>query len=446
MSSRKLPRHVHTPEEVMPAYSETIARDWIPQLDWTRMAFQTWADFQTFIGVTAQNIFDIIGEVITFAEWTATQIATVFVNWSHLVATGALGLLDFGASIWTGVLNAANVALTSLADGFFTGVSGLAKFITGFFTADATGRGKFQDLFVTTALIGNLAVTTAKIDALAVTAAKIDSLAVTTAKIDDLSVTAAKIANATITGAKIANLTVDTANIADLAVTTGKIYDLAVTNVKIANGTLEIGKCTSEFAQYSYFEHNRWITSVEALTGYQVSLSGGGSVTARKNYLAVNSGTGIGSSAKIKGYPIVDPAHNPKVKSRFRVTIFPTSTDYKSRFIDAGIGDFGVAGLFFRFRYDTSGNRKIYAYSYDGTNTTIVELQTFALNTWYILEIRKGGANVLFRIDNVDKTNISTNLPTAMLEDSLHYAQADSETAGAVEFEECYMTVTEDWM
>jgi hypothetical protein len=111
-----------------------------------------------------------------------------------------------------------------------------------------------------------------------------------------------------------------------------------------------------------------------------------------------------------------------------------------------GIGDFAVAVLCFRFTYDVSGNKKIYAYSYNGTTPHTVELQSFALNTWYVLEIRKQGANVLFRIDNVDKTTISADLPTTMMEDSQHYAQADMEAAGAVEFEECYMTVTEDWM
>jgi hypothetical protein len=69
----------------------------------------------------------------------------------------------------------------------------LADFAAGFFTADATGRGKFASGFVDSGLLDDDAVITAKIDDDAVTTAKIDDDAVTTAKILDASITPAKL-------------------------------------------------------------------------------------------------------------------------------------------------------------------------------------------------------------------------------------------------------------
>jgi hypothetical protein len=69
----------------------------------------------------------------------------------------------------------------------------LADFASGFFTADATGRGKFASGFVDSGLLADDAVTTAKIDDDAVTTAKIEDDAVTTAKILDANVTPAKL-------------------------------------------------------------------------------------------------------------------------------------------------------------------------------------------------------------------------------------------------------------
>ena len=59
----------------------------------------------------------------------------------------------------------------------------LADFASGFFTADATGRGKFAAGFVDSGLIDDDAVTTAKIDDDAVTTAKIADANVTPAKL-----------------------------------------------------------------------------------------------------------------------------------------------------------------------------------------------------------------------------------------------------------------------
>ena len=69
----------------------------------------------------------------------------------------------------------------------------LADFAAGFFTADASGRGKFASEFVDSGLLADDAVTTAKIDDDAVTTAKIEDDAVTTAKILDANVTPAKL-------------------------------------------------------------------------------------------------------------------------------------------------------------------------------------------------------------------------------------------------------------
>ena len=69
----------------------------------------------------------------------------------------------------------------------------LADFAAGFFTADASGRGKFASEFVDSGLLADDAVITAKIDDDAVITAKIDDGAVTTAKIDDGAVTPEKL-------------------------------------------------------------------------------------------------------------------------------------------------------------------------------------------------------------------------------------------------------------
>ena len=79
----------------------------------------------------------------------------------------------------------------------------LADFSVSFFTADATGRGKFASGFVDSGLL--------------------ESAAVTTAKIADANVTTAKLADANVTTAKLANLNVTTGKIADDAVTVAKL-------------------------------------------------------------------------------------------------------------------------------------------------------------------------------------------------------------------------------
>jgi hypothetical protein len=104
-------------------------------ITWAQNCFTTWATLLTQVGAQ-----------------TSAQITTMLTNWATVIT--ALG--NLATTYLSGIIQSAQMALSSLADGFFTGATGLAKFVTGFFTADATGRGKFANLFVTNALINDL--------------------------------------------------------------------------------------------------------------------------------------------------------------------------------------------------------------------------------------------------------------------------------------------------
>jgi len=200
---RKLPRHTHTADELPNAeYNQNpvVSLFQIPIMDWAHMAFDTWNEFVAGITLTAQQIIDTIGSVIksiydagavawanlatavqttinNAAAWIGTILETIKtagnVAWTSLASAVQTTINNAGAWIGTiieniknagnvatsylsGVISSANTALSSLADGIFTGASGLAKFVAGFFTADATGRGKFASLFVTDAMINDL--------------------------------------------------------------------------------------------------------------------------------------------------------------------------------------------------------------------------------------------------------------------------------------------------
>jgi hypothetical protein len=85
VSSRKLPRHVHTPEELgLADYSQTIPRDWLPQLDWARMAFETLADFIAKVGNIAW----------TYITKTASDVLSTIASWANMVT--AFGNLAWG--------------------------------------------------------------------------------------------------------------------------------------------------------------------------------------------------------------------------------------------------------------------------------------------------------------------------------------------------------------
>jgi len=100
---RKLPRHIHYPEESSPSYQSVISINWIPVLDWTKMAFQTWEAFKTGIGLVAQNLVDTIGSIIKtiydagVVAWnqiskTASDVVSTIANWANIITS-------FGA--WT---------------------------------------------------------------------------------------------------------------------------------------------------------------------------------------------------------------------------------------------------------------------------------------------------------------------------------------------------------
>jgi len=47
-------------------------------------------------------------------------------------------------------------------------------------------------------------------------------------------------------------------------------------NLKIASGTIEIAKVAKDFSRQAFFQHNTWIVSMEALTGYTIDQGGNG--------------------------------------------------------------------------------------------------------------------------------------------------------------------------
>jgi hypothetical protein len=138
---RKLPRHVHYPEESQPFYQSVTSIDSVPVLDWTKMAFDNWEK--------------LIAQCV---NWTAAQTLTVLGSWANMVATGALGLLDFAQNLWTGILKGANLGTFGVTQDYT-----LTKFADGFFAATTEGRGKFATEFVNEALLAVDAVTQSRI-------------------------------------------------------------------------------------------------------------------------------------------------------------------------------------------------------------------------------------------------------------------------------------------
>jgi hypothetical protein len=193
----------------------------------------------------------------------------------------------------------------------------LADFAAGFFTADASGRGKFASEFVDSGLLADDAVTTAKIDDDAVTTAKIDDDAVTTAKIDDDAVTTAKIDDDAVTTAKIDDDAVTTAKIDDGAVTTAKIDDGAVTPEKLERPyTLDTAQPSTsgvsvDFGIPSWAKritvmfHN---VSTSGTSGVVVRVGSGSFLTA--GYAAGGTdftGTATVTAAETSGLPLSEP-------------------------------------------------------------------------------------------------------------------------------------------
>ena len=306
-------------------------------------ALGNWA--WTQITKTAQNILDSLGAI------TSAQIKGLLTGWST-ICDATYGLGNLVTTYLSGVIQSAQMALSSFTDSFWAGATGLAKFVTGFFTADEAGRGKFANLFVIEAMIDNLAVTNAKIGNLAVTDIKIDNLAVKEGKIDNLAVTNAKIGNLAVTEGKIDNLAVTEGKIGNLAVTNAKINDLnagkinagyisaarldtavayitqaamiadaVITNLQIANNTIEFHNLSPAASWGIYGANQKLIASFEALTGYDVAgQTGSASFAIRKNQLGLKTGTTSGSVAWLRGYSIIENSFNPEFKARIKLS------------------------------------------------------------------------------------------------------------------------------
>ncbi len=359
----KLPRHYHPPDELGQAdYIHTIGIDQLPQIDWARMAFDTWTSLLTQL-----------------------QPCTV---------------------------------INLLADGFFTGLEGLAKFVNSFFGANATARAKFEDLFVTTAKIDNLAVTTAKIQDLAVETAKIGNLAVTNAKIGDLAVDTAKIANA------------------------------AITNLKILDGTIEWGKTDTQFGMLSYFAHGRWITSFEAIVGYQVTMVGSGTYATRKNYLQITTGTTSSSVMLVRSYPILDLSFKPEFKTRVKATAINNNT---SGHIMFGVGEaYDDPYKFFGFQLLNNGDGTVsIKCAWRHPDWGLENFDTgldMNVDDMKIFEARHIGTSIQFYVDQELVRTQSTHIPTSgpIIDTYLRVYNGGISVAETAEF--WYFTVQEGWM
>jgi len=274
----------------------------------------------------AGDSIDLSGTIkwgsLTF-DWTTIlgamgvgPITEIIGSWSDFATAIGPAAITTTGSVATGAIN----VLGQVVDGFFDGVSGLGKFVTGFFSADSDGRDKFENLFVDNAMINTLAVTEAKIDNLAVTTAKIGSLAVTTAKIDSLAVTTAKINDLAVDTAKIASLAVGTGQIDSLAVTTAKIADLAVTEGKI--GSLAVSTIHIQSGAVTYPKmgnYNRWQTytnqrNIVHTFGGANYLSDTGDYSYNKNELLLELTSG--NMTQIYGHLIFERGWNPEFKAR----------------------------------------------------------------------------------------------------------------------------------
>lgn len=141
----------------------------------------TASEVKTFLALTGVTL-DVDAGIKTFAD--ASERALAVPDF-----TGQLGTQRDTAEIYisTG---------TTAGDWSLFDVSvALADFSTGFFTADATGRGKFASGFVNSTLLEDDAVTTGKIADDGVTTVKIDDAAVTPAKLSQKLTLATSVAS-----------------------------------------------------------------------------------------------------------------------------------------------------------------------------------------------------------------------------------------------------------
>lgn len=154
--------------------------------------------------------------------------------------------------------------LSILVDNFFSGLTGLSKFATGFFTK-TDGRAKFEEAFINNALIENL------------NAEKIDAGFLSAARIEAGSLNANKITAHTIASTQLRTdiaIITETVMIADLKVTSAKCA--ALLGIKSAElpvvdpdeyfeaGTSYVTKTQTDFSNYAEVKHQLLKCTVKA--------------------------------------------------------------------------------------------------------------------------------------------------------------------------------------
>lgn len=313
------------------------------------------------------------------------------------------------------------IDLDQILDGLFEGTGGLAKFVDEFLTG-------------------------AKIKLLAIGTGHIQNLAVTNAKIDNLAVTNAKIANLSVDTAKIIDAAIQTAKIADAAITNAKIENAAITNLKILSGTIEFNKCDSEFGKYSHFQHGKWITSIEALTGYQVDYTGTGYHNVRKNYFEIGTGEQAGSYMRVYSYPTIDIAHDPIIKCKVEITSF---IDENLAWIKFGCGQVWTSsqkyfGFALRRVNETATICGIWC---DGTNAYFVGLQTVSIGNKPVLEARlTAGSQIEFYVNGTLKYTATVDIPSSGMIDDFGCEAWNYNQTSDYKITVYNYSVQEDWM
>ena len=495
---RKLPRHSHLPDEILSGRS-MIPLDSVPQIDWARMAFDTW---ELLIGKLGGTAIDTAGDI-------------------------AIGAIN---------------ALGQITDNFFTGASGLAKFVAGFFTADDAGRGKFAELFVIEAMIDDLAVTNAKIKDLNaekiitgyLAAARIEAGSIATSKLSiethivenlvisnntpiagyiewtactvyfdgtqynvassasgqkyiywlksnpngfqesnskpSLGIDDCLIAvNISGTGTRSVQRTyihggiietnsisaddavfkaaaILTADIGNLQVTEGKIGNLAVTNLKIANGTIEIAKVDSSFPRESFFKHNTWLVSMETLTGYTIDSAGNGSYDhLGKNDLRLYTTTTPSSGCwLVSTTKTVSLDFNPSFICRALLVGMAGSGAH----IDFSVGK-SVANKYFGFmiKESESSPYPIHAIWRNAGSAHTQDLGvTWATGETHIVKAGlEADGKIHWYIDGVEKYSTDSDIPTTGDVEEVNAAVYNVTSGVNVEIKLFNWEVTEDW-
>jgi len=409
----------------------------------TKTAAQVMATISTWANIIAQ-----VGNLAwSYVTKTAQNICDTLVSWTNMATKFGV---EIATSLLTGIIESANFALSSLATGFFTGATGLAKFIAGFFTADSTGRNKFADEFIVASKIAANTITAGEIAANTITADEIASNTITANEIAAHTVTANEIFAGTITATELYSGEVMANRISaihlrtDTAVITAsaQIQDAIVTNLKILSGSIEFTKVNTEFALLSYFRDNRSIMSAESLTGYQVSTNESGEASTRRNYLKLKSGTVAGGAVWVMGYPISDCSHDNQFKAKVKMVALGSSTAE----IYITLGDTsGQKYLGFMCEFIVGTGQVLRTLASDGTNYENTTITIFTAGDEFILEAKNFGNKIEFWVDGVKEREVAWGISSGLIED-LNAAVNNGGTASNCEVEIFYFTTVEDWL